>query len=126
MTDDRRDILDDQCLGVEEEALGMTILALYEKIAGCLDKLSKVTESDDSAFELELLVTQLRIRLHAGVYEPLKKLHGDAGPELCRFLKLVAQLDSFIGKAETRPQLVKEVASIAKRVLAKEGIPFRA
>jgi hypothetical protein len=103
----------------------MTILSLYEKICECLEKLTKAAVIDDTVFELELLVTQLRIRLHAGVYDPLKKLDGAQATELSRFLKLVVQLDQFIGEADIRAKLVTEVAALAKTVLRNEGIPFR-
>ena len=119
------DMNDDPCCGVADEASELTIMALYEKVCECLNKLSGTAVIDDSAFELELLATQLRIRLHAGVYEPSKKLGGGADSDLCRFLRLVEQLGQFISEAETRPEVVREVTTIAKRVLAREGIPFR-
>ena len=103
----------------------MTILSLYEKVCECLDKLTKAAVVDDAAFELELLVTQLRIRLHAGIYDPLKKLEQDKITEASRILALVNQLDMFIGESEARSKLVAEVALLAKSVLRDEGIPFR-
>ncbi len=103
----------------------MTILSLYEKVCECLDKLTKAAVSDDTVFELELLVTQLRIRLHAGVYDPLKRLEHGKTTEVSRILALTSQLDQFIGEADARAKLVAEMASLAKAVLRNEGIPFR-
>ena len=125
MSDDQRDTSGDPCSGFADEASEMTILRLYEKVCECLNKLSGTALLDDSAFEMELLATQLRIRLHAGVYEPSKRLGGEEDSDLCRFLRLVEQLDQFISASGTRPQVVREVTSIAKRVMAREGIPFR-
>lgn len=110
--------------GYGEEA-EMTILSLYEKVCECLDKLTRASVLDDTVFELELLVTQLRIRLHAGVYDPLKRLEHGKVTEVSRILSLVSQLDQFIGEADARAKLVTEVASLAKLVLRNEGIPFR-
>ena len=103
----------------------MTILSLYEKVCECLDKLTKAAVIDETVFELELLVTQLRIRLHAGVYDPLKRLEHCKITEVSRIQSLVGQLDQLIAEADARAKLVAEVASLAKSVLRNEGIPFR-
>lgn len=114
-----------QNVEVGKEIVELTILSLYEKVCECLDKLTKAAVVDDTAFELELLVTQLRIRLHAGVYDPLKKLEWGKISEASRIFALVNQLDQFIGESEIRSKLVAEVAVLAKSVLRNEGIPFR-
>lgn len=104
----------------------MTIQALYEKVSECLEKLNKAAVIDDTVFELELLVTQLRIRLHAGVYDPMKTLNEGQTPNISRILVLAEQLDDVLYEANARTELVTQVASLAKGVLRKEGIPFRA
>lgn len=104
----------------------MTIQALYEKVSECLEKLNKAAVIDDTVFELELLVTQLRIRLHAGVYDPMKTLNEGQTPNISRILVLTEQLDDVLYEANARTELVTQVASLAKGVLRKEGIPFRA
>jgi hypothetical protein len=117
--------LDRERPGHTDDDVEMTIVTLYDKISECLDKLNKAAVIDDSVFELELLVTQLRIRLHAGIYDPSKRINGESGVEVCRFIEIFEQLDQFIKEADTRTKLVQEVTSLAKTVLRKEGIPFK-
>jgi hypothetical protein len=113
-----------QYLGFPMVAAEITILTVYEKLYECLDKLAKGCVCDDATFELELLATQLRIRLHAGIYDPLKKV-GCPSSHVCRFLVLVDELNLYLGEADTRTSLVTEIISLAKAFLRKEGIPFR-
>ena len=107
------------------EDVDLTIQALYERVSECLEKLNRAAIVDDSVFELELLVTQLRIRLHAGVYDPLKTLNDSQGENAMKILALSEQLDHVMYELGARTELVTEVAALTKAILRKEGIPFR-
>ena len=103
----------------------MTIQTVYEILSECLDKIMKAGADDDSSFGLELLVTQLRIRIHSGVYDPLKRINANAS-EVYRFVNAVAEFDRLPAETELRTCVIEEIASLVKTFLRQEGVPFRA
>ena len=104
----------------------MTIQMLYEKIKNCLDKLNKAAVLDETVFELELLVMQLRIRLHAGVYDPLQKISDRNAPEVDNLMLLLDEIEVVMNDASVRSDTVAKLAATARNALRNQGIPFRA
>ena len=104
----------------------MTIQMLYEKIKNCLDKLNKAAVLDETVFELELLVMQLRIRLHAGVYDPLQKISDRNAPEVHNLMLLLDEIEVVMNDASVRSDTVAKLAATARNALRNQGIPFRA
>ena len=102
----------------------MTIQTVYEILSECLGKIMKAGVDDDSSFGLELLVTQLRIRIHAGVYDPLKRLHANTS-EVYRFVNAVEEFDRLPVENELRTRIMGEIATLVRTFLREEAVPFR-
>jgi hypothetical protein len=104
----------------------MTIQMLYERIKSCLEKLNKSAVLDEAVFELELLVMQLRIRMHAGVYDPSQKINDHNAPEVATLVYLMDEIDRVMNDAAVRSIVVAKLAATARNALRNQGIPFRA
>jgi hypothetical protein len=107
-----------------EGRCAVTIQALYQRVSDCMDKLNRAAVSDSSSLALDLVVTQLRIRLQAGVYDPMRTFGNSQERNIARLQLLIDQLDQVMDREESRKMLVIEVVALAKGVVRTEGIPF--
>jgi hypothetical protein len=98
----------------------MTIDELLAQLTGLAGKLESAPD-DESKFDLQILILQLRKQVAAEAFDPLTGLDASA-VEVEQLRLLMPQVDQAIATEQNRVVLIERILSLAKTALHSAGV----